>query len=44
MFDDEGHGLAAPANQEKAWGAIAGFLRAHLGTPTSAADAPAGGG
>jgi len=43
-FEDEGHGIEAMANRERAWGAIAGFLRQHLGTPAAAGAKPAVGG
>lgn len=37
---DEAHGIEDDENKTRVWGAIAGFLRAHLSDPPAAAAAP----
>lgn len=42
-LDGEGHGIATAQNRRKAWSAVAGFLRMHLGDPLAKSAAPAAG-
>lgn len=41
LFEEEGHGFEAQANEQKAWTAVAGFLQQHLGYSGTAANAAA---
>ncbi len=40
-LEGEGHGIEEAPNRRKAWGAIAGFLRMHLGDPLASAKGAA---